>query len=188
VACDCNIYVVVQPGELVSPGEILVYFTADLDEENLKRAFTLADRRVFEQDPRFGVIVLSEIAQRALSPGVNDPGTAIDVMTRRLARVLGGYRDEADPSRKVRLPRVWMSAVTADELVRDAFDPIARDGAGTVEVQIRLQKTLALLSESGDNTMLKAARTASARALELALPALQLEEYRQRVRELAAQV
>lgn len=187
VACDCNIYVVVQPGELVSPGEILVYFTADLDEETLKGAFTLADRRVFEQDPRFGVIVLSEIAQRALSPGVNDPGTAIDVLT-RFARVLGGYRDEADPSRKVRLPRVWMSAVTADELVRDAFDPIARDGAGTIEVQIRLQKTLALLSESGDNTMAKAARAASARALELALPELRLEEHRERITALAAQV
>ena len=102
--------------------------------------------------------------------------------------MLGGYRDEADPSRKVRLPRVWMSAVTADELVRDAFDPIARDGAGTIEVQIRLQKTLALLSESGDNTMAKAARAASARALELALPALPLEEHRQRLTVLAEQV
>ena len=86
-AGDGNVYVVAQPGELVSPGDTLVYYTADLDETRLRGAFTLADRQVFEQDPRFDVVVLSEIAQRALSPGVNDPGTAIDILT-RLARVL----------------------------------------------------------------------------------------------------
>ncbi|WP_160314510.1 DUF2254 domain-containing protein [Candidatus Rhodobacter oscarellae] len=184
---DGNVYVAVQPGELVSPGDTLVYYTAELDEARLRRAFTIADRRVFEQDPRFGVIVLSEIAQRALSPGVNDPGTAIDILT-RLARVLSDYRDETSSEKEPLLPRIWMASVTADELVRDAFDPIARDGAGTVEVQIRLQKTLALLASSGDETMARAARAASDRALRLAQPALALEEHRARVTELAERV
>jgi uncharacterized membrane protein len=31
--------------------------------------------------PRFGLITLSEIASRALSPAVNDPGTAIQIIS-----------------------------------------------------------------------------------------------------------
>ena len=184
---DGNVYVVAQPGELVSPGDTLLYYTAELDESRLRGAFTLADRRVFEQDPRFGVVVLSEIAQRALSPGVNDPGTAIDILT-RLARVLSDYKYEADSDQPAILPRIWMSTVTADELVRDAFDPIARDGAGTVEVQIRLQKTLALLAKNGDSTMAIAAKRAGRRAEQLALPALQLQEHRDRISQLVEQI
>jgi uncharacterized membrane protein len=37
--------------------------------------------RYFEEDPRFGLITLSEIASRALSPAVNDPGTAIQIIS-----------------------------------------------------------------------------------------------------------
>ena len=45
-------------------------------------AFTIGAERTFDQDPRFGLCVLAEIASRALSPAVNDPGTAIDVIGR----------------------------------------------------------------------------------------------------------
>lgn len=181
------IYVVAQPGELISPGDPLLYHTTDMPEAKLKAAFTIADRRVFEQDPRFGVIVLSEIAQRALSPGVNDPGTAIDILT-RLARVLAHYRAETRADARPDLPRVWMSPVTPDELIRDGFDPIARDGAGTFELQVRLQKTLALLSQSGDDEMAKAARAASARALEISRDAQVSDDHRDRLQTLAKAV
>ena len=43
-------------------------------------AFAIGDSRSYDQDPRFGLIVLGEIAAKALSPGVNDPGTAIQVI------------------------------------------------------------------------------------------------------------
>jgi uncharacterized membrane protein len=36
--------------------------------------------RYFHEDPRFGLITLSEIASRALSPAVND-GTAIQIIS-----------------------------------------------------------------------------------------------------------
>lgn len=78
--------------------------------------------------------------------------------------------------------------VTPDELIRDGFDPIARDGAATFEVQVRLQKALALLSRSGDTDMSRAARAASSRALEIALDAQLLEEHRARLKRLAAEV
>lgn len=39
-------------------------------------------------------------------------------------------------------PDVLVPRITAQDLIEDAFRPIARDGAGLVEVQIRLQKIL----------------------------------------------
>lgn len=53
----------------------------------VNRAVVLGADRSFHMDPRFGLTTLAEIASRALSPGINDPGTAIDVI-KRLIRIL----------------------------------------------------------------------------------------------------
>jgi uncharacterized membrane protein len=97
--------------------------------------------RVFDQDPRFGLVVLSEIASRALSPAVNDPGTAIAVLeagTRVITTMLQSpIEQEADMSPKLHIP-----ALSFSDILEDFFRPIARDGAGMIEVAIRLQKCL----------------------------------------------
>jgi uncharacterized membrane protein len=59
---------------------------SDEDAEAIAATFVIGGSRVFDQDPRFGLLVLSEIASLALSPAVNDPGTAIDV-TNTLVRL-----------------------------------------------------------------------------------------------------
>ncbi len=46
--------------------------------------------RQFDEDPRFGLIVLSEIASRGLLSAVNNPGTAPEGV--RLARIDRRYR------------------------------------------------------------------------------------------------
>lgn len=43
---------------------------------------------------RLGIIVLSEIAQRALSPAVNDPGMAISIIDRITVHLVGDGRPE----------------------------------------------------------------------------------------------
>jgi uncharacterized membrane protein len=48
----------------------------------LSRAFALGDTRTMQQDVGFGLVQLTDIAVRALSPGVNDPSTANDVIAR----------------------------------------------------------------------------------------------------------
>jgi uncharacterized membrane protein len=58
----------------------------------------------------------------------------------------------------------------------DAFTPIARDGAGNVEVQTRLQKAFAALYFLDDDQLKKATRAHSEMALERAKKALQLEQ------------
>jgi len=129
------------------------------DFDSLAEAFVIAETRTFSDDPRFGLIVLSEIASRALSPAVNDPGTAIDIIN-RLGRILLAWDAEArsaEPLPDPRADRVDVPPLVADDLFEDAFAPIARDGAGMVEVGIRLQKTLGLLAQADGSAVREAA-------------------------------
>jgi uncharacterized membrane protein len=129
--------------------------------------FVVEPSRTFAQDPRFGLIVLTEIASRALSPAVNDPGTAIGILVRAV-RLIALWRDpkpEADARAPVAFPRLWAPAICVDDLFADAFRPIARDGAGLVEVQLRLQASLQALHALGGPAMRAAAARQSREAL-----------------------
>lgn len=142
---DLNLYLADLPGSFAHPGAPLLHVLGDDDGSHtgtLRSAFNIGDARTFDQDPRFGLIVLSEIASRALSPAVNDPGTAIDVLG-RLVRILGHWQPQASEPDFPRLHIPWLAHA---DLLQDSFHPIARDGAALVEVQIRLQKSLAAVA------------------------------------------
>ena len=131
-------------------------------EDRLRTAFTLGDERSFDQDPRFGLCVLTEIAERALSPAVNDPGTAIDVLG-RVVRVLAEWPDQDVTTPE--FPLVAVPPLRLEDMFDDVFPAIARDGAGIFAVQMRLQKALLALAEIAPATFAAAAADHSARAL-----------------------
>lgn len=140
----------------------------------IENTFSILPDRRFDQDPRFGLIVLSEIASRALSPAVNDPGTAI--------RVLGaGHRtlaDFVDTKRGAKAGihlRVHAPALTIDDMFDDFFRPIARDGASVVEVQLRLCATLSSLAAHAPDIFGKIARRHADAAKRRADDALSFE-------------
>ncbi|GAB5427899.1 MAG: DUF2254 domain-containing protein [Devosia indica] len=134
-----------RPGAYAAPDRPLVMVAGAVDEalaDKLAGAFTIGATRTFDSDPRFGLIVLSEIAGKALSPGINDPGTAIAVVG-TIVRVLT-ERPEEDS--ELKYERVLVAGLDPDDLMADAFRPIARDGAGSIEVMLRMiagLKTLA---------------------------------------------
>lgn len=140
-----HVHVTVLPGAYVSPARPLCYVEREDGQaltagDAFGKAFTIGLQRQFDDDPRFGMLVLAEIAGRALSPGINDPGTAIGVLgsLQRLFAVLA--RGEApDPAT---CARVGVPTLALDKLFDDAFNAIARDGARTVEVAMRLQRHL----------------------------------------------
>ncbi|SDS54255.1 Uncharacterized membrane protein [Agrococcus carbonis] len=142
-----TLLVVTQAGRLTDRSRPLARVSGDIDDETRRAivaAFRVGARRSFEQDPRFGVIALAEIGSRALSPSTNDPGTAIEVIA-ALQRVFERALTTA-PDRSVAHPSLAVVPPTLEELLVDAFRPIARDGAGFVEVHVRLQKSLAALA------------------------------------------
>lgn len=142
-----EIHLVGLPGMLADPARPLAWMEARIDDhqiDHIRAAFTIGHYRAFDHDPRFGLVVLGEIASRALSPAVNDPGTAIAVIeagTRVIAAMLSHEPDPdwAPPAGVVVPPFAF------HHLLEDLFRPIARDGAGVIEVGIRLQKALAAL-------------------------------------------
>lgn len=170
------LYVRSLPGAYVHPERIIltIKFLANHTGESLNeliKSFVVSERRSFYSDPRFGLIVLSEIGSRALSPGINDPGTAIDVVV-RMSRILREWINNQDNLDNVqpKLERVFVPPLNAQDLLEDAFAAINKDGVDSIEVGIWIQKSLALLTTVSDLDMsiaaLDQANLAFARAKE----------------------
>ena len=182
-----DIYVLAIPGDLVNPTEpIARVFGLDPDAATgIRECFTVAQTRSFDQDPRFGASVLTEIASRALSPAVNDPGTAIDVIGRSL-RILSVWAQPPQGGIVVRHSNVFVPALALADLFDDLYAPIARDGASLVEIGIRLQKAFRILSRLEPAGFSQNARRHALLALERCERALAIEDDKRRLREAAA--
>lgn len=185
------IYVFAVPGTFVEPSKP-VAATTNVDKSNdatIAKAFTIGVRRSFDQDPRFGISVLTEIASRALSPAVNDPGTAIDVLGRgvRLLSIVARF-DEAAAHDEDRCKRVYVPDINIDDLFDDFFTPIARDGASLVEVGIRLQKALASLARVDDPRFSRAAKHHARLALKRAEHALPISDDKDQIQQLCSKL
>ncbi|MCR2745609.1 DUF2254 domain-containing protein [Limnobacter parvus] len=170
---DLKVHVQSVPGTFCTPNRAIATVeylnkAEKLGDEGLQalgNCFVLADNRTFDQDPRFGLVVLCEIASRALSPAVNDPGTAIDVIG-TLVRLFHQWADGKQRKMpEVQYDRIYVPGLVEQDLFDDAFTGIARDGAGAIEVAVRLQKAFESLSAIGFKPLAKAARVHSQLAL-----------------------
>ncbi len=167
-ALDCRVTVTALPGTFVSTHRPLLRVKGGeaFKPETFSSAFTISPNRAFEDDPRFGLLALSEIADKALSPGINDPGTAINVIG-TMVRLFTLWQSplEKDRLAAISYDRVSVPRLVIDDLFDDAFTAIARDGAAIVEVSTRLQKAFSALAETDDPAMVAAARKHSRMAL-----------------------
>lgn len=183
---DATVFLDCLPGAFVAAGEPLLFIHPCPDTEKttnaLRHAVIIGTRRTFDDDPRFGLIVLTEIASRALSPSVNDPGTAIDIIG-RLVRIISQWHQPNDPI--ARFDRVHIASIALTDIMEDTFRPIARDGAALSEVQIRLQKALISLADGAPDVFGEVCADASREALKRAEAAQLLPSELQRLRRLA---
>lgn len=157
--------------------------------EKILAALTIGVRRTFEHDPRFGLSVLSEIASRALSPAVNDPGTAIDIIGRGL-RSLTCWSKPHDSAAKIDedCEQVYLRGLTVDDLFDDFFAPIARDGASLLEVDLRMMKALVSLAQINPQMFKDACIRHADILLKRANLSLTLEEDKQSLSAVARQL
>ena len=176
-----QVAVVALPGTFATPDRALAHVISnsgdktEIDCDPIAKAFQIGSSRLFDDDPRFGLIVLSEIASRALSPAVNDPGTAIDVVGTML-RLFTLWNEPTEDKQTPKYERVEVPAISVREMFDDAFTAIGRDGAGLVEVSVRLQKALRSLAAIGDAEMQATAEYHRQMALKRAKIALNIEE------------
>jgi uncharacterized membrane protein len=122
-----------------------------LAETRLRQAIQVARERTFEQDPKYPLRLLVDIAIKALSPAINDPTTAVqaidqieDLLHRLGRRGLdaGCVRDDQGHLRLVFPTPTWEDYLTL------AFDEIRQYGASSVQVMRRLRSALVGLADS----------------------------------------
>ena len=122
----------------------------DLDERELRRAAIVAEERTITQDPAFAIRAIVDIALRALSPAVNDPTTAVQVLdgldrmlielsSRRLER---GRISDTDGRLRLVYPNPgW------DELLDLALTEIRHYGASSPQIARRMRALILGLIE-----------------------------------------
>jgi uncharacterized membrane protein len=120
---------------------------AVISERDLRRAIRTGGQRTFEQDPKYSIHILADIAIRALSPAINDPTTAVqaldqieDLLLRLGCRQLeiGELYDNAGRLRLVIPVPSW------EDFLELAFSQIRSYGATSMQVMRRMK---ALLSD-----------------------------------------
>lgn len=118
-------------------------------EKELRAGVLLSHRRRPEGDVEFQVEQLVELAVRALSPGINDPFTAVNC-TDLLAAALAGFAQDPPPPTCRRDDegelRLVLPQVTLEDLLAVAFNQIRQYGRGCTSVTLRLLERLADLA------------------------------------------
>lgn len=153
-------YVLRAPGDHVQKGTLLAQVSGRQGDDilgSIQSHFTIGDQRSFEQDPQLGLQILSEIASRALSPGINDPGTAIQVINTLATLLWEASQIEAEAPDTC-AQNVVLPALNCMKILDTAFCAIARDGAPLAEVQTTLQAALIALQKCPDTEMSDAAK------------------------------
>lgn len=135
-------------GDMVLEGDTLLSVTdgqCALPEAALRRAVQLQRERTFEQDPKYALRLLVDIAIKALSPAINDPTTAVQALDhiedllRRLAsrRLDVGQVQDGDGTLRLIFP-----TPTWGDFLMLAFDEIRFCGATSLQVMRRLRTAL----------------------------------------------
>ena len=168
MAARAELHLTCLPGGFVTPARAVAYTVPELEggrRDKVVGAFTVGSERDYDQDPRYGLVVLSEIASRALSAAVNDPGTAIAVLGSGV-RVFLSYVEGVGETQQELFNRLYAPDIDIEDMMQDFFNAIARDGGGMIEVQMRLQKSLEMVALADVRLLGRAAKRQSRAALE----------------------
>lgn len=97
-----------------------------------------------------GMIKLSEVAVKALSPGINDPGTAINAIS-KLGQLLHRAL-QVQPTTQIDVPestvKMIHNKIGPDEMMRIIVQPIRQYGKGDANVAHTLMRTLIYIHKS----------------------------------------
>lgn len=161
---DIKIQLNCLPGKYIHQNFALVYCTSKQDlnieeiTEKINEAIIIGHTRLYDEDPRFGLIALTEIASRALSPGINDPGTAIQIIgTHERLFFLWNKTVENNKENKLYYDCISVPEISMFDFFDDAFRPISRDGAANIEVMLRMQKVFKAIASIDNDELQKMA-------------------------------
>jgi uncharacterized membrane protein len=147
-AADAVVELVPQVGDSVSPGDPLFRVRGRpgaVPATALRACVAVGPERTLRQDPRFAFRILVDIANKALSPAINDPTTAVQALDQIDSLLLCLGRRRLDDGRvRDRDGTVRLVYGTPDwpDYVMLAVAEIRHYGAGSLQVDRRLRAML----------------------------------------------
>lgn len=144
-----------RPGDYLFVGVEIgkLYTHENVEEEKLKNIlfqFVIGKAKTPQQDLEYSILQMVEIAVRALSPGINDPFTAIACIDNLaetmcyLARVKFPSKYRVDEKDEL---RVIADTLAFEGMLDAAFNQIRQYAAGSTAVIIRLMEVLLIIHE-----------------------------------------
>lgn len=135
---DCVVRLSRRPGDFVFPGMMIAEITApkpsEPDQQRIANCFLTGAYRTPRQDIGCGIMELTEVAVRALSPGINDPHTA-EACLQYQTDVMARLANREFPARACMggdgTLRVILNDVCFEELLESAFQEIMSFGSAT---------------------------------------------------------
>jgi uncharacterized membrane protein len=147
-SADAAVEIVVPTGEMVHHRATVAVIHGSVDpslDAVVVRAVRTGAGRTFEQDPTMAFRVLVDIALRALSPAINDPTTAVQVLDCEedlLRMLVGRDLDAGEITGPHGRTRVLLALPGWDDFVALAVDEIVEAGAGNVRIRRRVERLL----------------------------------------------
>jgi len=143
-----------RPGHFALEGTTMAWVwpqqqLSDEVSKRLRSAFVLAPQRTPFQDVEFAIDQLVEVAIRALSPGINDPFTALTCID-RIGEALARLTRRSVPSRfrydDEKCLRVITYPADFNAVANTAFNQIRQHGSANAAVLICLLETMAAVA------------------------------------------
>ena len=149
-ARDVVIQVLHRAGDFVHSDAALVRIdppgrVEDEDADGIQRAFLVGSQPTEEQDLEYSVRQLVEVALRALSPGINDPFTAmtcIDWLGEALSRLAESGMPSSERRDADGRVRLLLDPLTFEGMADAALKQIRQAGVSHVAVALRMLDTL----------------------------------------------
>ncbi len=152
---NLTLQIIHRPGDLIVKNMkiIIIYSNSSCDEKilsSIQDAIIVGDNRTPTQDSEFAIHQLVEIIARALSPGINDPFTAItalDKLTTNLSEIAHSDFPSAFRADETGQIRILAKPIAFEGLVNAAFHQVRQYGAENPSVLIRLMESLLTINE-----------------------------------------
>lgn len=196
LACEHDLVVrlCVQEGDFVHPRATVMTLQGKRPDDeglaNLRGTVVVGFDRSHEGDPRLAVVLLAEIACRALSPGINDPQSALACINYlgSLLAIAGERPPGCYPAPRSADGRLEFVRPDFAAMLERAFRPIMRDGAAMAEVIGAIVDELCKLAAGVAPDYLELLVAEARRAEAQGDSALRLETDRQMLRRKVARL
>lgn len=144
-----TVYVVAALGSFTFQGAPVAWvWPASEPSDAIRDSLAIGDSRTLQQDVSFGILQLVDIALRAISPGVNDPNTASDIVVHLgqiLVAIWEGPIQPVETLSKDR--RVIRHELTHRDYLLAALAPLRRYGADDFNVMATVIRTVRLVRQ-----------------------------------------